>query len=583
MRDWLSDHLDLDQSRKEAIYRQLLRALTFCNVTYWLQVLFSAGIATLGLVLNSPAVIIGAMLISPLMEPILASGLAFAVGDLILGIRAVIMVSLSCLAAIAFAMVLIAWIPFKEQTAEITARIQPNVLDLAIALFSGALGALALCVKEKGGVTAIPGVAIAVALMPPLCVVGYGLGVSLSLDAVGGLQVARGGGLLLVTNLTAITFTAMMVFLSVHMDTPPVRDQINRWHRQDPESHWMQWLLDRLPISPKFQVIGSLPSRLIVGFIPILVLFFPLNQALGRLQQEVITQEQQNQVIQAATQLWRDQFAELDAEEPRSTIRELTSQDQNGILTLRLTIFTTEVYSAAEQQAFRAQLAERLGRSPDSIRVRLTQILTAASVTQLIEIERQLSPAPSPPPSRNIVEIQDEFLERMDEALAPIILPAPAQFLWYEITTRLDGPTRLNLYYLSPRPVGSDAASLLQTQIKNKLPLANIQVVLEQVATEPEALIFELDQGQLQPNSLEALDRVGAVLKQQPNLNLDLFVSLEAAEATNLAEQRVEAIRDRLRTKWQIPTERVKFRSRQVLGQNQQPTVRLKLTLGSNT
>ena len=138
--------------------------------------LFSAGIATLGLALNSPAVIIGAMLISPLMGPILASGLALATGDFVLGTRAVVNLALSCLAAIAFAVLLVALLPFKEVTAEIAARTQPNTLDLVIALFSGAVGSIAVCKEVKGVVTSIPGVAIAVALMPPLCVVGYGIG-----------------------------------------------------------------------------------------------------------------------------------------------------------------------------------------------------------------------------------------------------------------------------------------------------------------------------------------------------------------------------------------------------------------------
>ena len=151
IRDWFSDHLGIDQRRKEAVYRQLLRSLTLRDLNYWLQVLFSAGIATLGLVLDSPAVIIGAMLISPLMGPILANGLAFAVGDLILGIRTFISISLSCLVAIAFATVLIAWIPFKEQTAEITARIHPNVLDLGIALFLWGLGGLGHLHRSQGG------------------------------------------------------------------------------------------------------------------------------------------------------------------------------------------------------------------------------------------------------------------------------------------------------------------------------------------------------------------------------------------------------------------------------------------------
>ncbi|MFM7577863.1 MAG: hypothetical protein ACKO5Q_13095, partial [Microcystaceae cyanobacterium] len=77
-------NLGLNEDRKWQIYQDISESVSLSSSSYWLQVLFAAGIATLGLVLNSPAVIIGAMLISPLMGSILASGLGLAVGDLVL-------------------------------------------------------------------------------------------------------------------------------------------------------------------------------------------------------------------------------------------------------------------------------------------------------------------------------------------------------------------------------------------------------------------------------------------------------------------------------------------------------------------
>ncbi|MEP6703961.1 MAG: DUF389 domain-containing protein, partial [Acidobacteriota bacterium] len=209
----------VSDERKSALFIDLSRAATLKDIVYWLQIFFSAGIATLGLVLNSPAVIIGAMLISPLMNPILASGLALATGEIVLGLRAFFNLFLSCLAAIGFAVFLVIILPFREMTTEIAARMQPNVLDLIIALFSGAVGSVAICRDLKGVVTSIPGVAIAVALMPPLCVVGYGIGLMLSFDTVTGWRIASGGGLLFLTNLVAITLMATIVFLALRIDT----------------------------------------------------------------------------------------------------------------------------------------------------------------------------------------------------------------------------------------------------------------------------------------------------------------------------------------------------------------------------
>ena len=85
LRDRFANSLGVRPERKEEIYIDISKSATLLDPAYWLQILFAAGIATLGLILNSPAVIIGAMLISPLMGPILAAGLSLAAGDVILG------------------------------------------------------------------------------------------------------------------------------------------------------------------------------------------------------------------------------------------------------------------------------------------------------------------------------------------------------------------------------------------------------------------------------------------------------------------------------------------------------------------
>ena len=90
VRNWLSNNLGVSPARKEQVYTEIYKSVSLKDVSYWIEVLFSAGIATLGLVLNSPAVIIGAMLISPLMGSILANGLSLAAGDVILAWRALI-------------------------------------------------------------------------------------------------------------------------------------------------------------------------------------------------------------------------------------------------------------------------------------------------------------------------------------------------------------------------------------------------------------------------------------------------------------------------------------------------------------
>lgn len=168
---------------------------------YILMSALSAGIATLGLLQSSTAVVIGAMLVSPLMSPIAALGFGFASID---GRRirdAARVVAVGAAIGVLTGL-LITWLsPIRNATPEILLRTQPTLLDLGVALFSGIAGGYATVIRR--GETAI-GVAIATALMPPLNVVGYGL-------AVMQLDFAFGALLLFLTNLAAITFAFAVI------------------------------------------------------------------------------------------------------------------------------------------------------------------------------------------------------------------------------------------------------------------------------------------------------------------------------------------------------------------------------------
>lgn len=178
--------LRIDPLNRPRVYEQIYDTADFTDLHYWLGIVFSAGIATLGLVQNSPAVIIGAMLISPLMGPIMATGLGLAVGDFYLALKAIGILVASIVVAVGFSACIVWILPFHSETGEILARVNPTLLDLAIALFSGLAGSVV--VGRTGGgsaATALPGVAIAVALMPPLCAMGFGMGSGWNTSIIG--------------------------------------------------------------------------------------------------------------------------------------------------------------------------------------------------------------------------------------------------------------------------------------------------------------------------------------------------------------------------------------------------------------
>lgn len=172
-RDWFRDLTNLEEGAdREGTIIAIKSNKRMRGANAWLLVC-SIMIASLGLDLNSGAVIIGAMLISPLMAPILGVGLSVAINDReALGIS-LQHFSLAIIIALVTSTAYFAISPLGEVTEEIQQRTSPNLLDGLVAIFGGLAGIISTSRKEKS--SAIPGVAIATALMPPICVTGYGL------------------------------------------------------------------------------------------------------------------------------------------------------------------------------------------------------------------------------------------------------------------------------------------------------------------------------------------------------------------------------------------------------------------------
>ena len=193
----------LNQEEQIEVYRSIHRGAR-PDVDFFVMIALSAIIATFGLLMNSNAVIIGAMLVAPLFSPLLAISLSLIQGNVRLLRLALESTLQGVTLAIAVATLLPLIVPFTSLTAEIMARSQPTLFDLVVALASGAAGAYAVARADVAA--ALPGVAIAAALVPPLGVIGIGL-------SMGELGVAGGATLLFATNLVAIALSGAITFL----------------------------------------------------------------------------------------------------------------------------------------------------------------------------------------------------------------------------------------------------------------------------------------------------------------------------------------------------------------------------------
>ena len=193
-----------DKENENDIIAGISQGVSFRGANLWVLI-FAIFIASLGLNVNSTAVIIGAMLISPLMGPIVGMGLAIGINDSILLKKSIHNYLIATLISVLTATIYFFLSPLDEAQSELLPRTSPTLYDVMIALFGGAAGILALSTKGKGNV--LPGVAIATALMPPLCTAGYGL-------AMGNIYYFLGAFYLFFIN---TVFIALSTYLGVHM------------------------------------------------------------------------------------------------------------------------------------------------------------------------------------------------------------------------------------------------------------------------------------------------------------------------------------------------------------------------------
>jgi len=149
-----------------------IRDVVARGANLWILI-FAIFVASLGLNVNSTAVIIGAMLISPLMGPIMGMGMGMGISDLALLRKSLSNYLFAAGVSLATSTIYFSVTPINAAHSEILARTSPNIYDVLIAFFGGLAGIVAVSCKHRGNV--IPGVAIATALMPPLCTAGYGL------------------------------------------------------------------------------------------------------------------------------------------------------------------------------------------------------------------------------------------------------------------------------------------------------------------------------------------------------------------------------------------------------------------------
>ena len=212
---------------RDATIEAIKNDVPFKGATAWILIC-SIFVASIGLNANSTAVVIGAMLISPLMGPILGIGMSIAINDIFTLRKSLINFGVMVILSVFTAFMFFWFFPLREESSELLARTQPDIRDVLIAFFGGL--ALIIARTKKGTIASVIfGVAIATALMPPLCTVGYGLSEAL-IGNPNGLAFAGGAMYLFIIN---TIFIAIATFLVLKVLRFPMIRYVNSLKRKN--------------------------------------------------------------------------------------------------------------------------------------------------------------------------------------------------------------------------------------------------------------------------------------------------------------------------------------------------------------
>jgi uncharacterized hydrophobic protein (TIGR00271 family) len=461
-----SERLGVGEWDRPAIYRESAESATDNGLPYWAVLALSGAIATLGLALDSSAVVIGAMLVAPLLAPVVGLALSLAVGDGRLAMQTGAIVLGSTVAVILVGAALTVSLPFHTITLEISARTRPTTLDLAIAVFSGLVGAVVTVARRSRLSAAIPGVAISVALIPPLAVAGFGVG-------IGSGELIRGSLLLYGANLAGIVLSGMGVFLLVGMHRSNVLESARVWHR-DAKTHGLASWADRIQWIRTMGVFRSAWARVGLALSFAVLLGFPLSASLAQITRET-------RVERAIREAEREVF-----EEPgRASVlgRQVVMGGARTQVYLR--VATTVWFGEEEREEFE-RLASARAREP--VRLALEQLPARGDdVTQLedllpVRTARPVQPPPPPAPMRmgNLVA---SVRERLDHAAATLALPATVELVDTELILNRAGQVVVRITYAAPAPLAAESQEMLRLQVQRAVDLPEVQLELRHPPT----------------------------------------------------------------------------------------------------
>ena len=469
-------------------------------------------IALSGLITNSAPVIIGAMLISPLMGPLLSFGFAFITGDRTVWRRSIRKISLSVGMTLMMAALATMLSPLKEITPEILSRTRPNLYDLVVAFLSGIAGSAALCTK-RNYLTIVPGVAIATAVIPPLSVAGFGAG-------IGAFAIVLGGFFLFFTNFVAIVIATCIVFF-LYGFRPRMVTEMD-----------VQRLRKRFAFLSVVLVVISIP------------LVYTLQSSIAEVRLRGTMKDLLNEGLDR---------------EGRSHVAGFTYRKLPGRIEVNAVVNAVDLLSEEEVTKVETALTKSVGRK---VTLNLEQVKVQPGGLKTAEVK---APAPAIAPARppmevlrssreSVVAVVRQSSDKMERIITPSTID---DFLvgFHDKTVTVSITMKLR----RDTPVTDEEQLWLKRLLESELGIP-VELTIETVPFVP-PLVFKRGDTALNPAMRVQLAPIGDIYKRAPQIRCRIEAvpesGLDPRKRRQLSEKRIEAVTAVLVRECGVPKERI--------------------------
>lgn len=469
-------------------------------------------IALSGLITNSVPVIIGAMLISPLMGPILSFGFAFITGERLIWDKSIKKISVSIALTILIAAITTYFSPLKDITSEIISRTRPNLYDLGVAFLAGTAGAVAICTK-KNYLTIVPGVAIATAVIPPLSVAGFGVG-------TGNYNVFLGGFFLFFTNFVAIIISTCIVFY-LYGFKPSIITEVD--------------------ISQLKKRVASLAVILFVISIP---LIYTLHQSISEVQLRNNIQRTLKKAFN------KERLSSL------STFSYVKKKDDT--LEINAIINTVSYMNEVEINDIEKNIKDSLN---SNIKLYIEQLKVQPGGLREDTVKTLPTIAPPKQPSEvirrsrdSIISVVRQSTEKIDRIISPSTI-ADFYVGFHDKTLKVS----INMKIKKDSPLSEEEILWLRKIFSTDLNLP-VDLSVETVPFVP-LLVFNKGETSLSNDMRDALNVISDAYNKDNNINITIFASPESFFSYNkrikFAEERINAVSTLLIENYRIPESKI--------------------------